>query len=62
MRFVHKVSGLDEVEDDDCEELDFLSIHRMSRMGRNEDFEDPVMVGMKVNGQQASLELDTGAV
>ena len=62
VRFVNRVSGLDEVEDDDCEEFDFLSIHRMSRMGRNEDFEDPVMVGMNINGKQASLELDTGAV
>jgi predicted aspartyl protease len=62
VRFVNRVSGLDEVEDDDLEEFDFLSIHRMSRMGRNEDFEDPVMVGMNINGKQASLELDTGAV
>ena len=34
----------------------------MSRIGRNEDFEDLLMVGMNINGKQASLELDTGAV
>ena len=28
----------------------------------NEDFEDLLMVGMNINGMQASLELDTGAV